>query len=120
MASFNDRTANFGFPKPHVKNLMADDCDRLRTALDGIDGEFASFQAILARYQTELVRLASRLSALETGGAVGEGGESGLTAMPVTGLELPGGATLAPVTIVKKGDLAPDGAALVIKFDESA
>lgn len=120
MAAFNDATPNFGFPKPHPKNPMSEDCVRLASALDGVDSELATFQAILARYQAELIRVANRISGLETGGCSGSGGEGGMAALPFNGVELPGGATLSPVTIVKEGALAPEGAALVVKFGQGS
>ena len=36
--AIDDRTSNLDLPLPNVKNKMADDCARLRTALNDLDG----------------------------------------------------------------------------------
>lgn len=42
MTIIDDRTLNLDFPKPHADNLLQDDVDRLREALDGIDAELVT------------------------------------------------------------------------------
>lgn len=61
----DERTKNLNLPLPNPRNKLSDDCPRIVAAITGLDAASGDFEAILAGYQTELIRLADRMTKLE-------------------------------------------------------
>lgn len=73
----DDRTAVYDLPKPHMKNNMADDCNRLRAALDGLDGALDALARKAAAMEAKIVNM--------RGANASAAGAAGLVPAPAAG-----------------------------------